>query len=335
MKEADFYKPLSGDKVQCVLCPHNCIISNGKNGICRMRKNTGGTLYSENYGMISSRSFDPIEKKPLYNFYPAKTIFSIGSIGCNLKCKFCQNYQISQCFVEEFDYLPKWTPEEVIKFAQTKPDNIGIAYTYDEPTVWYEFMKDTATLAKSNSLLNVMVSNGFINKAPLESLIGVIDAFSIDLKAFSEPFYKRLTSSELKPVLDSLLLINKYRKHLEIVNLVIPCENDDEKEFINMLKWINGNLGKATVLHLSRYYPTYKLTNPPTSIELLERFYDIAKEYLDYVYLGNVRENKGQHTYCPECDALVIERIGYSTGVVGLDDDGKCKECGGELKIKN
>ena len=204
-----------------------------------MRKNTGGKLYSENYGMISSKAFDPIEKKPLYNFHPGKTIFSIGSIGCNLKCQFCQNHQISQCFIEEFYYLPRWTPAEVIEAAKQRKDNIGIAYTYDEPTVWYEFMKDTATLAHENSLLNVMVSNGFINKEPLEELMDVIDAFSIDLKAFTDSFYKRLTSSELKPVLDSLMLIHKHNKHLEIVNLVIPGENDDEEDFVNMLKWIS------------------------------------------------------------------------------------------------
>ncbi|MFC2107256.1 AmmeMemoRadiSam system radical SAM enzyme [Bacteroidota bacterium] len=335
MKEAAFYKTLSGDKVQCVLCPHNCIIPKGKSGICKMRKNFDGKLYSENYGLISSKAFDPIEKKPLYNFHPGKTIFSIGSIGCNLKCQFCQNHQISQCFIDEFSYLPEWSPEEVIKSAKKRSDNIGIAYTYDEPTVWYEFMRDTAILAHENSLLNVMVSNGFINAEPLIELMDVIDAFSIDLKAFTDSFYKRLTSSDLKPVLESLKIIHAHKKHLEIVNLVIPGENDDEQDFIKMIKWISENLGKETVLHLSKYYPTYKLSNPSTSIDLLERFYNIANEYLDYVYLGNVRGSMGQHTFCPECNDLVIERDGYTTKVVGLGDDGKCLSCKKELKIKD
>jgi pyruvate formate lyase activating enzyme len=234
VKEASFYSADNG-KIRCTLCPHNCIIHEGKRGICRVRKNDGGKLYSENFGQICSMNFDPIEKKPLYHFYPGSIIFSAGSLGCNLHCKFCQNWEISQTGIEEFGNLRTVAPEELINKALSRENNIGIAYTYNEPTVWYEFMIETAKLAQKEGLKNVMVTNGFINPEPLEELFPYMDAFSVDLKAFSNDFYKTVTSSRLDPVLTALKNIRNSGRHLEITNLVITDLNDNEKEFTEMI----------------------------------------------------------------------------------------------------
>lgn len=328
MKIADYFITKGNDKVECVLCPQYCLISPGKRGVCRVRRNIDGKLFSENYDKLCSMKFDPIEKKPLYNFYPGSTIFSVGSIGCNLSCKFCQNYDISQNNVDDYPFLKELTAEEIINQAKSDTKNLGIAYTYNEPTVWYEYMVDIARLAKESGLKNVMVTNGFINPEPLEKLLEIIDAFSVDLKAFTDTFYKKLTSATLKPVLNSLKQIKASEIHFEITNLVITDENDNKSEFIKMVKWIKSELGKETVLHLSRYFPTYKLDRPATPVSTLNQFYDIASEYLDYVYIGNVREQKGQDTFCPKCKALVIERSGYFTSIKDLNSKGKCKICG-------
>ena len=326
MKEASFYKNLNG-KVQCSLCPHNCIISEGKFGSCKVRKNEKGKLYSVNYERVCSLHFDPIEKKPLYHFYPGKTIYSVGSVGCNLHCKFCQNWEISQSGVEEFGYLKKVSHQEIVNQAKNRQDNFGIAYTYNEPTVWYEYMYDIAVIASEQGLKNVMVTNGFINPEPLEKLLPYMDAFSVDLKAFNEDFYKKFTSSRLEPVLDTLKKIKQSGKHFEITNLVITDTNDKTKEFKQMVNWISNKLGEDTVLHISRYFPTYKMTKEPTSPKTLQRFYDIASEKLNYVYLGNVRSGEGQDTYCKKCNRKVISRSGYYTETVGLDSLGNCIKC--------
>jgi len=327
MFEAQFYKNIDNEKLQCTLCPHNCILENGQTGICKVRTNDKGKLISENYGKISAYSFDPIEKKPLYHFYPGKEIFSIGSVGCNLHCQFCQNYEIAQNGVNSFRKLNDLSVSSLVNIALRNKNNIGIAYTYNEPLVFYEFMKDIALLAKQSGLKNVMVTNGFINKEPLNSLLKFIDAFSVDLKAFTDNFYKKITFSKLQPVLDNLKTIKKSGRFLEITNLVIPTLNDDIDVFEKMLKWISDELGKDTVLHLSRYFPRYKMDIPGTSPETLFDMYEIAKTYLDFVYIGNLSTNKGQNTYCNICDTLLIDRNGYSTNILGLDKDGKCINC--------
>ncbi|MCD4745974.1 MAG: AmmeMemoRadiSam system radical SAM enzyme [Bacteroidales bacterium] len=331
MKKSQYFKKLNNEKIQCQLCPHNCIINKGKNGICRVRKNISSELYSMNYGKVCSLHFDPIEKKPLYHFYPGRTIFSVGSVGCNLRCKFCQNWEISQTSVEDYPYLTDYSPEDIVKLATDESGNIGIAYTYNEPTVWYEFMLEIARLAKSKNLKNVMVTNAYINPEPLEELMPFIDAFSVDLKAFSENFYKEIVSAQLEPVKNTLKSINKKNKHLEITNLIIPGLNDDEKVFKKMINWIKDELGVNTVLHLSRYYPTYKMTIESTSVSKLIKLFKIAKEHLNFVYLGNVRTQEGQNTYCYKCGKLVINRFGYTTDLSGIDDDGKCLHCGNKI----
>lgn len=291
MKEASFYTSENG-LISCNLCPHNCTIHDGKRGICRVRKNENGRLISESYGQICSMNFDPIEKKPLYHFFPGRIIFSAGSLGCNLHCKFCQNWEISQTGIEEFGNLRMASPPELINKALSRNNNIGIAYTYNEPTVWFEFMLETAKLAQKEGLKNVMVTNGFINQEPLEELFPYMDAFSVDLKAFNEEFYKTITASRLEPVLAALKMIRKSGRHLEITNLVITGTNDDEKEFTEMVNWIATELGRETVFHISRYFPMFKMDKETTSHEKLKNLYDIAREKLDYVYLGNLRTNE-------------------------------------------
>jgi pyruvate formate lyase activating enzyme len=331
MKIAQFYNKLDNGTVQCHLCPHNCILSDGKLGICGVRRNTGGDLYSETYEKVSAIHFDPIEKKPLYHFLPGKIILSIGSVGCNLSCSFCQNCDISQVTVDDFSWFKHYSVGEIIDIALDRKDNVGISYTYNEPTIHYEYMLEIATEIKRKKMFNVMVSNGFINPEPLKKLIPVMDAFNIDLKAFTDEFYKKQTKSDLKPVLDTLKLINESGRHFEITNLVIPTLNDDPLTFGKMIEWIHNELGEYTILHLSRYFPHFKMTIAGTPLSTLERLFNIAKEKLHYVYMGNVAGSEGQNTCCPFCQNLLISRSGYFTSVTGITGDVKCKKCGSKI----
>jgi pyruvate formate lyase activating enzyme len=329
--EAKFYNITGNGKVQCTLCPHNCILTEGKSGICKVRKAQNGQLITENYGKISGYHFDPVEKKPLYHFYPGKEILSIGSVGCNLHCRFCQNHEIAQTDVHNYGYLRNLSAGAIVNAALRHKNNIGIAYTYNEPLVFYEFMRDTALNAKQNGLKNVMVTNGFINPKPLQSLLSFIDAFSVDLKAFTDEFYKKITSSRLNPVMETLKTIKKSGKLLEVTNLIIPTLNDNEQKFKEMVIWLKNELGEDTVLHLSRYYPMYQMNIEATSPNTLLRLFDIASEYLNFVYIGNLPTVKGQNTYCPGCGKPVIERSGYYTKITGLDSSGKCTGCKKEV----
>lgn len=326
--EAQYYSKLDNNKVQCNLCPHNCVLNEGKQGICKVRANQKGSLVAENHGRISGYHFDPVEKKPLYHFYPGKEILSIGSVGCNLHCQFCQNHEIAQTGVNNYPYLKELSSGAIVNAALQQKNNIGIAYTYNEPLVFFEFMKDTALKAKQSGLKNVMVSNGFINKEPLESLLKFIDAFSIDLKAFTDYFYKKVTFSELKPVLQSLKTIKESGRLLELTNLVIPTLNDDENVFKEMVSWIHDELGKETVLHISRYHPMYKMNIERTGAQKMHSLYKIASKQLDFVYLGNLSSPKEQNTYCPSCKKTVIQRNNYTTRTIGLDNKGNCIYCG-------
>lgn len=327
--EAKYYTKQGDGAIICNLCPHNCHIKIDKLGICSTRKNQNGVLEVINSGIIASSGLDPIEKKPLYHFHPGSKIYSIGGYGCNLKCVFCQNFEISQCVPEQGINLRTYEPAEIAARASILPENIGIAYTYNEPTVFFEFMLGTAEVAKKNKLLNVMVSNGYINPKPLQDLLNVIDAFSIDLKAFSESFYRGLAGGKLQPVLETLYSIRKASKHLEIAFLVIPGKNDDADEAKSMFLWIAENLGDNTVLHINKYYPAYRLQTPPTSTEKLIDLYNTAKEQLKYVYIGNLHaEGTGSNTTCPACKSTVIKRSGYHTKITALDSQGYCQICG-------
>lgn len=314
------------NKQECLLCPHFCKLATGNTGICGVRKNTGTTIELMTYGVISSFSLDPVEKKPLYHFYPGHNILSVGSYGCNMRCDFCQNYHISQN-VPSVSSSPV-RPEKIVKDALSAKNNIGVAFTYNEPVIWYEFMRDVAQEAKKEGLKTVMVSNGFVNKDPLEDILGFIDAFNIDLKAFNNNFYKKLTGAEIEPVKNCLKQIARSGRHLEITTLIIPGQNDDEKEMEMQTDWIAGELGKDVPLHLSRYYPMFKREDISTPQESLEILYDIASEKLNHVYLGNTVSQNGQDTYCPNCGTIVTERSGYKTKLQNLDEKGRCSNCG-------
>lgn len=325
--EAQWYLSLNDETVQCTLCPHNCVLKEGKSGICRVRINQDGKLMTEVHGFVSAINFDPIEKKPLYHFYPGSTILSLGTYGCNLRCFFCQNCTISQTAAKPELPHSYYTPEQIIQIALRKPENIGIAFTYNEPIVWFEYMIDIARLAKKAGLKTVMVTNGFINKEPLSVLLEYMDAFSVDLKAFKEDFYTKVTSSRLEPVKETLKQISRAGKHLEVVNLVIPELNDDEASFSAMISWIAKELGRDTVFHISKYFPGFKLTTEATPVSSIRKLKRLAEKELSYVYAGNlVAENND--TNCIKCNNILITRHGYTVSTVGLDEEGKCKQCG-------
>jgi pyruvate formate lyase activating enzyme len=316
-------------KLECLICPHYCKLSKGKTGICGVRKNTGEKIELLTYGVISGYSLDPVEKKPLYHFFPGKNILSIGSYGCNMRCDFCQNFHISQNIPEKL--RSETMPAEIVKSARSATNNIGIAFTYNEPLIWFEFMRDTAIIARNEGLFTVMVSNGYVNSDILNEIIGFIDAFNIDLKAFNNSFYRKLTGAEIEPVKEVLKQIAKSGRHLEITTLIIPGQNDSEGEMALQSEWIAGELGKEVPLHLSRYFPMYKRNEQSTAQETLDRLFDIASEKLDYVYMGNTHSQKGQNTECPVCRTIVTMRSGYNTRLINLNEEGKCTSCGNQI----
>ncbi len=287
-KEAWYYEKSANTDLICHLCPHNCRIGPGRRGICDVRRNHEGMLVAETYEKLSSMHLDPVEKKPFYHYFPGSMVLSVGTVGCNMSCSFCQNCEISRAAPNRFPFLRQMKASEVIEAAVSYPSNLGLAYTYNEPSIWYEFMYDMAVLAKKRNLKNLMVSNGYISKKPLEELLPYMDAFNIDLKAFNNDFYRKITGSRLQPVLETLKTISKHHKHLEITNLVIPGLNDNEEEFEQMAHWISLELGPQTVLHISRYFPMHKMKKPPTPVKTLEKLQEIANDYLDFVYTGNV-----------------------------------------------
>jgi len=331
LKEALFYDKLDRGQVQCRLCPRQCTIAQGARGFCATRENQGGKLYTLSYAkLVSLNDLDPIEKKPLFHFFPNTLTFSLATAGCNLRCKFCQNWEISQKTPEEVDYT-YITPEELIKEAKAS-GRLSIAYTYTEPTIFYEYVLETAKLARAQGIKNVMHSNGFINEEPLRQLSKYLDAANIDLKGFSDDYYAKLSLGSLDPVLRSLKILKQEGVHLEITNLVLSGYNDDEATIRKMCLWIKDNLGADTPLHFSRFYPMYKMVSlNPTPVEALEKARNIALESgLKYVYIGNVAGNTAENTFCPKCKKIVIERRGYMVSEISLVD-GKCKFCGEKI----
>jgi pyruvate formate lyase activating enzyme len=311
---------------ECRLCPHYCKLAEGKTGICGVRKNSGEKIELLTYGVISGFSLDPVEKKPLYHFFPGYNVLSLGSYGCNMKCDFCQNFNISQNI--HGSYETKISPEEIVKSALSGEKNIGIAFTYNEPVIWFEYMRDVAVSVASEGLFTVIVSNGYVNSDPLNEIIQFTDAFNIDLKAFNNNFYKKLTGADLEPVKNSLKQIAKSGKHLEITTLIIPGQNDSEKEMALQSEWIAGELGKQVPLHLSRYFPMYRRSDPATSQETLDKLIETASVNLDYVYTGNIVSTSGQNTSCPNCGTIVTKRSGYKTELLNLNKSGECMSCG-------
>ena len=331
--QASFFSSKNG-KVHCHLCPHHCLIKDGQTGICQVRRNVHGTLQVETYGRLAAVHLDPIEKKPLYHFHPGKSILSFGSVGCNMKCKFCQNCDISQVGVNGFVPLEEYSVDRIVEVAHSIKDNIGIAFTYNEPTIFYEFMVDVSQASHLLGLKNVMVTNGYIESEPLKNLLPFIDAFNVDLKAFNDTFYRKITHSHLEPVKQTLILLRDANKHFEITNLIIPGHNDSIEEFNVMIDWIHKKLGKQTILHLSKYFPRYQLSKPATPDFVLQRFYEIAKKKLDYVYLGNVDDKMpGHHTECRNCQTVLIKRTQKKVNTTNLTKEGYCVNCGSKENI--
>ncbi len=330
MHEAKYYSRKDGKVVKCNLCPWNCVIREDSYGNCGVRKNTDGKLYSESYGEASSFGIDPIEKKPLFHFLPGTRVLSFGTLGCNLHCMHCQNDTISQSKPGEYR-TEHIIPKDIVR---TAVDNCcrSIAATYNEPTVFYEYMFDTFRYAKENNVKSVIVSNGYINPEPLKDLMPYLDAANIDLKGFSDKFYREITTARLKPVLRSLKMLYENRIWLEITNLIIPKLNDNLDEIKKMCEWIKENLSTDVPLHFTAFYPCYKLADViPTSKEILIKARDVAsKAGFKYVYIGNVRIPEGESTTCPECGRTVVERHGFSVAKYDLKR-GKCNACNSRI----
>ena len=327
LKEALYWEPGGNGRVQCLLCPHGCRIAEGEVGQCRVRRNVGGVLRSLNYGRVSSVHWDPIEKKPLFHFHPGATILSLGTIGCNLACAFCQNWSISQS-------LPgtrHMSPDEAVLLAKKEKSNIGISYTYNEPFIWYEFVLETARLAKAEGLKNVLVTNGYVNEKPLRELLPYIDAMNIDIKSMNEDFYRELCRGRPEPPRRTAEIARESGCLVEITNLVIPNWNDRDEDVRALIDWV-ASLGTDVALHFSRYHPDYKMTEPPTPAETLFRARELAKEKLPYVYIGNLPGAGGEDTICPKCGAVVVERSGFGVTRLAIKN-GRCESCGGEIPI--
>jgi len=331
MKEAMLYKKLKDNLVQCNLCAHRCKIVSDGFGICRVRKNIGGKLFSLVYGKAIAANIDPIEKKPLFHFLPGSTAFSISTVGCNFSCQWCQNYDISQ-FPKEHknvkgENLP---PEKIVEFA--KQNNCkSISYTYTEPTIFFEYVCDTARLAKKARLKNNFVTNGYYTEETLEQMKGLIDAVNIDLKNFDEKLHLKFCGAKLQPVLDSIEKTFEAGIWTEVTTLVVTGFNDKE-EILKKIAEFLVSINKNIPWHISRYFPAYKYNEPPTSIKILERGYEIGKKAgLNFVYVGNNAGSKYEHTYCPNCSAVVIERFGYN--VISHLEKAKCPNCKTRLPI--
>lgn len=327
-RRAYHYEKLDDKMVRCLVCPRRCVVPEGGRGFCRVRENIDGEYYTIVYGRVCAGHVDPIEKKPLFHFLPGTTAFSIATVGCNMTCKFCQNWEISQARPEDV-HSSVILPEKVAQRALLY-ESPTIAYTYTEPIVWSEYVRDTVEAGHAEGLKSVMISAGYINPEPLAELAGELDAIKIDLKAFDDGFYRDICGTSLKPVLDTIMQVRESGTWLEIVNLVIPTLNDDDKHIENLCKWVKENLGTEVPIHFTRFYPTYKLQNlPPTPLDSVTRAREIALSCgIKFPYVGNVPSgHPGESTYCPVCGKVVIQRAGYRVLSLAIED-GKCTSCG-------
>lgn len=329
MKEALFYQKLPNQKVRCELCPHNCTIGEGKVGICGVRENRDGILYSLVYEKVVASHIDPIEKKPFFHFLPGSYSFSIATVGCNFRCLYCQNWEISQ-MPKEFHNIAgqNMSAEEVVTEALANECQ-SISYTYTEPTIFFEFAYDCAKLAKERGVKNNFVTNGYINSAPLEFITPYLDAANVDLKSFREEFYQKICGARLKPVLDTLKLMKKLNIWIEVTTLLIPGLNDSEEEISNIVDFIINELGSDVPWHVSAFFPHYKmLDRPPTSAEALINARKIGVEKgLKYVYTGNIPIPGAEDTFCPKCRKALIMRSGFSV-LENKIKANKCSYCG-------
>ncbi len=331
MKEAIYWEPAGDNCVKCNLCAHNCTIKAEKSGICGVRENHAGRLMATTYGRVSGMGPDPIEKKPFYHFMPGTNALSLGSIGCNFRCDFCQNWSISQDYINRRLRLVE--PEKLSQMCAGYNCQ-SISWTYNEPTVWYEYALDGAKVAKLSGLGTSFVTNGYITEEPLREIAPYMDALNVDVKAFTDKFYKKRSNAKLQPVLDTCQLAVELGIHLELTYLIIPDQNDDPEELKKFSKWAADDLGINVPIHFSKFHPDFKFNKGQnTPMETLYSAHRIARaEGLNFVYLGNVMHCDEENTYCPDCEALVLERIGLRI-VKDKTKDGKCALCNGFLNI--
>jgi pyruvate formate lyase activating enzyme len=329
LTEASWYVKRENGEVQCELCPRLCILGPNARGYCKVRVNIGGALYSLVYGKVAAIHVDPIEKKPLFHFLPGARALSIATAGCNLACAFCQNWSISQAYPEDAE-AEKLMPQDVVELAKREGCPV-IAYTYSEPTVFYEFMLDCAKLARQNGIRNVWVTAAYINPGPLRGLAKYLDAANVDIKGIRDDYYRRYCDGHVQPVLDAVKILEEEGVYVELTNLVVPGGNDSERDIRDLVAWIRQNVGKDAVLHFSRYFPMYKMEQPGPTPEstLLEARRIALEEGLKYVYIGNLPGAGYEDTVCPGCGRLLARRVGYDVdwttyGIV----DGACRYCG-------
>ena len=340
MKETLLYQKLPGEKTLCGICQRRCLISEGKWGYCQTRVNQKGKLYTSIYGIVSSVNLDPIEKKPVFHFKPGSNCLSLGTYGCNLRCVFCQNWQIAHANASSLNLEGQklLSPKEAIKMA-LKSNAQGIAMTYNEPAIWLEYSLDVFKLAKKENLYTVWVTNGYGTKEALDLIAPFLDVYRVDLKSFNDKFYQKLIKvPQAKPIFETTkYLSQKYPQiHLECVTNIIPRWNDSPKNLTSLAKWIKENLGPQTPWHVTRFYPDAELTDvPPTPPETLFKAREIGlKQGLKFVYIGNMPVEKEDDTICPKCGNLAIRRTGYLTEILGVEKDGTCSDCGEDLNIK-
>ncbi len=327
MKEAALYEKLTHNRVRCNLCAHRCVIGDGKRGVCQVRENRGGVLHTLVYGRVAAQHLDPVEKKPLYHFHPGSLAYSIATPGCNFRCQWCQNWEISQMPRQQHLIAGReLTPEEIVADA-LRTSSRSVAYTYTEPTIFFEYAYDTARLARAAGLANIYVTNGYMTGEMLEAFHPYLDAANVDLKAFREKTYHRYVGAGLRPILDNLKTMKRLGIWLEVTTLVIPGINDDPAELHDAARFVAQDLGVDTPWHISRFFPSYKMTDrPPTPIESLQQAREIGlAEGLHYVYLGNVADESD--TLCHHCRRLLIRRRGYRIAENHVKD-GRCPACG-------
>jgi pyruvate formate lyase activating enzyme len=332
MHPARQYGKRENNVVKCSLCSHRCVINDGKHGICGVRWNEHGVLDAKTYGKISAEAFDPIEKKPLFHYLPGTLSYSLGSIGCNFHCKHCQNWHISRTAFEEAHLRPL-SPEDGVQRAVTSR-SASISWTYNEPTIWHEYTLDMGTLARKEGLGTIYVTNGYITEEALRELSPMLGAYRVDIKAFTDDFYKKTCGAHLQPVLDSAMLARELGMHVETVTLVIPGLNDSMEEQTALIRWVIENLGPETPMHFSAFHPDYQMTDRgATPVATLEKIYWKAKELgLRFPYLGNVVHNPYENTFCPACGATLIERRGFTSRFVDLDGQ-QCRNCGEKIEV--
>ncbi len=334
MKKVTHYEKLTSEKVRCLLCPIKCKLDPGKRGVCGTRKNREGVLISLVYELVASIAVDPIEKKPVFHYKPGSNVLSLGSVGCNLRCKHCQNWELSQSILEEVN-TKRIKPETLVQIAK-ETDSQGVAWTYNEPTIWWDYIMESAPMLKEKGFYTVMVTNGFINEAPLKELLPFIDVYRIDIKAFFRDSFQFITGlSEVAIPLRSSVLAREKGKHVEVVTNVIPTVNDGEKELREISKFIKKELGHTTPWHITRFFPYYHLSHfPATPTTILIKGREIGyEEGLLFVYLGNIHIEGGEDTICPRCKKAVIERVGFKVVSMKVDSVGRCELCGEYLNI--